>query len=362
MGNLPVAAANAVGIVGKSAAILDDFDAMHRGQSLIPRLTGASSAGGAQAVSASSLGNYWSSTRVYEIGFMLTNPIPGIKIHRVAGANGVGNAILTATGANTLAFTGVDGTRGNPVTITNGQIRAIEDLDDPEKYVLVERTSANDLAGTCTVICKRIYNNIIGMSNAAQSAVEIVRCIAFRNESYYQLKEVKFWVDTLGTTYVSDAGQLGASGSGTITTTSDLSAWPSSGGLHIYTAAGALKEIVYYTSRTSTVLTVPAAGRGLLGTAAAAGAADDDIIPVPLIRLAADYPAAGAVKTASDENDVASLAALSFDSGITAATGVSVGVILPGDWVGVWIRASLPAAMTAIPKLLNAINWSYKAQ
>ena len=77
------------------------------------------------------------------------------------------------------------------------------------------------------------------------------------------------------------------SGSGTITTAtaSGFADWPSQGWARIKTSGGTLREIVYYTSRTATSLTVPSAGRARLGSSAAAGSATDTVDAVPGLRI-----------------------------------------------------------------------------
>jgi hypothetical protein len=74
------------------------------------------------------------------------------------------------------------------------------------------------------------------------------------------------YIGTLGTQRVSAGGQLGASGSGTITISRRFLRLADTGFCHVKTSGGSTREIVYYSSRTGTVLTVPTAGRGLLGT------------------------------------------------------------------------------------------------
>lgn len=86
----------------------------------------------------------------------------------------------------------------------------------------------------------------------------------------------------------TDDGQLGDSGAGTISTTGDFDAagdvWPASGYAQVLNSSGALRETIYYSSRTSTALTVDANGRAQLGTSADAGESDDTVVPGDVVE------------------------------------------------------------------------------
>ena len=85
-----------------------------------------------------------------------------------------------------------------------------------------------------------------------------------------------WWGSTTGTQQISNSGQLGASGAGTISTTGSFATWPASG-LCLITNAGVVREFVFYSSRTAQTLTVPATGRARLGTSQSAGAGTDTL-------------------------------------------------------------------------------------
>lgn len=91
-----------------------------------------------------------------------------------------------------------------------------------------------------------------------------------------------------GTEQTTDDAQLGDSGSGTITTTGDFDdaggPWPSVGYAQVLTASGGVRETIYYSSRTSTSLTVDANGRGQIGTSADAGESDDTVVPGDIVE------------------------------------------------------------------------------
>ena len=364
MADLPIAIGVEMGMAVANAAILDNFDDRHRANSMVLLHTSAATPGAEQKNPDACLGGNWSSTYMTQLGHFLYNPIPGIQVLEVSGANGLGLGLLTAPTVDTLSYRSPTGTAGPSVTIANGETKAIESGTNPGAWVIVTRTSANDLGGTCVIDIREIYNNGIGASNPAQSAIDKVRALAYRNESYFQTLENFVWIATLGTNQTTDTAQLPGAGSGTIEVSGDFTDWDDlpqkCGFAHIKTAAGATREVVYYTSRTDTVLTVPAGGRAQLGTAAGAGAADDDVYPVPGMRIGFEVPVAGAIQVVGDEDTLP--AAINWSIGITAATGLDLGTIMGGSWRGIWERYDYPATMTATPRMRNQINWGYLAQ
>ena len=181
-----------------------------------------------------------------------------------------------------------------------------------------------------------------------------------RNENASQINSVRFALNILGTPRVSAAGQLGASGAGTISISAgDFTDWPASGWCRIETAADAEREIVYYSSRTTTALTVPAAGRGLLGTSAAAGAADDNIYPVPGIRLAKEAPSADAIQTIASETTAPT--GVTWNSAIRLSDGLQIGNLASLAKYGLWVHRQIPAGAAAIASMLNLLQWDFDA-
>jgi len=167
------------------------------------------------------------------------------------------------------------------------------------------------------------------------------------------------WLNTLGTQRTSDTGQLGASGAGTVETTGSLADWPDNGFCRITQSGGTLREIVYYSARTDTVLTVPAAGREQLGTSASAGAASDTIDAVPGLKIAKEEPSEEAFTELTDENDTASVSGFTWKTGITESTGLDVGDLTAGNMTGLWLWLVIVAGQTAAPLLENALCFKY---
>jgi len=341
-------------------------DEKTRADSLRMYMTGAGSDGGAQTDPDACLGNYRSSTECTQLGNTVTSPISNVTINHVNGANGVGDGTLAAASVDTLKWTAPSGTLGDAVTIANGETKVLEDGAEPEKCIRVTRSSATDLSGTATVSLAEEYNNLVGFDNIssaeASAGDDEYRCICVKNESTMTVSSVKAYVATLGTQVTTNSTQLGASGAGTITTTGSFADWGERGFAHVKSAAGATKEIVYYNSRTATALTVAAAGRGLLGTSATAGAAEDTTDHVAPIRLAKEAPTgsstAGYAETIADEDTAP---AATMDSGCTLATGLDIGTLLTGEIYFIWIHRHAPVGQVSDATCYQRFNLSYEA-
>jgi hypothetical protein len=335
-------------------------------------LTGASSDGGAQTDPDASLGNYRSSTLCEFLDSEITNAISNVTVDFISGANGEGAGTLTATGNDSLAWTPPGGSQGDAVTIANGETKILEGgSSSPEKYIRVSRTSADNLTGTATVTLSDVFNDVVGFDNVSSdesSAGDVeYRCLCLKNDASSEIKNLTVWLGTLGTQRVSASTQLGASGAGTIAISSgNFSDWPDSGFCRIQESDGTLREIVYYSSRTSTELTIPTAGRGLLGTSAGAGASDDTVDAVPGIRIAKEAPSAQSSGYFTDKTSAgegSQPAGLSWATAITSsdANVIDIGDLSAGNIYGLWIERTVVAGAIAEADVLNLINWSFDA-
>ena len=337
-----------------------------RADSLREYLTGVASDGAAQPNPDASLGGYRSSTVATSFDITVTNPIAGINIAYAGGGNAPGNGTLNAVDTNTLQWKCADGSYGASVSIANGETKIVESYNAPGAYLRVTRTSAADLSGTATVTLTTQLNNVFGMddvsSTEASSGDTEYRATLIKNESTAAIANFRRWIGSLGTAQVADATQLGASGAGTLVTTGSLSTWPESGFCHIKNG-GATREIVYYSERTDTTLTVPEDGRGMLGTTATAGASTDTITPVPGIALAIDpdgVTASGpAIQTVIDENTAPS--GLTWLTGITADTGLNIGAMEAGQQIGIWMKREVPPGAVATTTATTLIQDSFDA-
>ena len=338
-------------------------DQQTNADSLWVYLSGAGSDGGAQTDPDAALGNYRSSTLAEPIGFSITSPISNITVDFVSGENGTGSGSLAATGADELKYTAPGGAQGAGVTILNGETKIIEDTTI-DKYVRVTRTSATALTGTATVVCAESVGNVYGLDDwtgdEAAAGDDEYRAVIIKNMNVASITLVTAWVGTLGTQAVSDSAQLGASGAGTITTTGSFATWPASGFCHIRETDGTHREIVYYSSRTTTSLTVPAVGRALLGSSAAAGAATDTVDAVPGIRLAEEAPSAqpaGFIQTIADEDTAPT--GRTWNNSCWKAGGISIGTLATTNIEGLWIHRHVPAGAVADPNVLQKVMFGF---
>lgn len=328
---------------------------------LLMYLTGASSDGGSQDDPDASLGNYRSSSLGGQPGFLVDNPIPGLKIERIGMGNGFGIGTLEAFDNNKIRWTAPDDTVGAYDTIANGQTRMlISGSGQTTQYIVVSCHTDQGLSGSASITIVPTYNNVIGMSNIPSgSSSDKVRCVALKNVGSRKIKSIKIWLATLATQQISDDGQLGGSGAGSIETTGSFSDWPDTGFCRITQSNGTLREIVYYQSKTDTVLSIPANGRGLLGTSASAGAATDKLDCVPGLKIATELPVSDQFTEASDEYDTAAVSGLGWSTGITKETGLYVSSLDDGDMIGLWLWLAVVNGRIAAPLLENTILWEF---
>ena len=324
-----------------------------RADSLREYLTGASSDGGVQTDPDASIGNYRSSTEAISMTAVRTSAIANITIDHIGGGNAVGAGTLNVVDSNTLQWKDYGGAYGASVPIANGETKIVEADSDPGAYLRVTRTSATALTGTETTTLSRAINNVFGMDDVSSAEAtagdDEYRGTIVVNESVASVLLFKRWLGTIGTALVSGTTQLGASGAGTIKIASGSFAdWPESGFCRIETSGDAEREIVYYSERNDDELTVPAAGRQMLGTTNAAGAADDNIYCVPPIAISIDdggvTAPGGAIETLANEDTEPTGAV--WKTGIRAADGISIGTMTAGQQVGMWQwREAAPGAV-----------------
>lgn len=331
--------------------------------------TGAAADGDAQTDPDASLGNYRSSTEAERTGILYNALIRGLQVtfgSRANGATGTTGSITLATGTSARYTAEGSSIPGAEKEIPYDTIVTLADGADPSKFIRVRRVMTTPMSGHGTVTFFDQFNNVFGMLNAdnteqgAGSAK--YRAVMVRNVSSELASSIVFRVLPLdGTVATTSAGQLGASGSGTITGATDAFCdWPITGWARIQDSGGTLREIVHYTSRTDTALTVPSAGRGRLGTSAGAGAATDTATPVPGIRIAwedASPKAGGNVQTIADEDTAPT--GVTWSTAITVAAGVSAGQLDGGDQGALWIHRELPAGVAASPEQHSHIEMSF---
>lgn len=331
-------------------------------------LSGAASDGAAQADPAAALGNYRGDTEWQLLG--VQGALLGFVVAFAAGRNGPGTGTLETDGAGSVRWRAPgSATPGAYVAIADSETKLLLDGDDPKKFVRVTRDAATaPAASTAPILLVEIFNSLLDNvagdagNDESGSGDDEYRCLFIRNDSAKNASSVKVWVKPLlAASETSDGAQLAGAGAGTIETTGDFHGWPASGFARIVTSGGTLREIVYYSARTATVLTVPAGGRGRLGTSAAAGAADDEIWSVPGWRIAKEAPSAqpnGFVQTIADED--AAPTAVTFATGISADDAVEIGTLKAGEIYGLWIHREIIASHVASAQVRASLAWSWK--
>lgn len=339
-----------------------------RGDTVREYLSGAASDGGIQTSPALSLGGRRSSTEVVSLGMVITNAIPNVTISHASGANPIGAGLLTAIDDNNLRWKPFGDADYGPPARFDGvdQDGVVEANGTPGRFLRVTATTPLNHV-TSTVTLSYIENTLYGFPDVsideAAAGVNHYRASIVKNVGSTAISGYNKYLATLGTPATSSAGSLPASGEGTITTGTNFDSWPSSGWCQVRSSVGVLKEIVYYSSRTSTALTVPADGRSLLGTSATAGATNDVVYPVPGIAIGLDP--AGVLTGSAPIQTVASPTAapvgVTWVTGIDASGGLSVGTLQPNEQVGVWLWRQIPPGTAATPTMLNKVWDTFNA-
>ncbi len=339
-----------------------------RADTLNEYLTGAGSDGGTQTAPNAALGNYRSSTEALVYGITITSAIANISITFASGGNVPGAGSLQCIDANSLQWKDASGASYGPaVSVSNGASAVLEVGGAPGAYIRITRTSATALVpGTATVTLAYILDNVFALADVtsaqATSGEVTYRGTIVKNVGSGNAINYFRWIGQLGTAQVSNTTQLGSSGAGTIVTTGTFVDWPVSGFCRIQTSGGSLREIVYYTSRTNTTLTVPSAGRSMLSSTAAAGSSTDNIYSVPGIAIAIDtagVTAAAAIQTIANETTAPT--SVSWVTGITSGTGLNIGTVTPGQQVGIWIKRQVAPGATSTTNLQSLIQSQFDA-
>jgi hypothetical protein len=258
-----------------------------------------------------------------------------------SGKNGIGVGVIEVVSSSKLRYTAPGSTvPGTAVTILNGETKALVDGADSSKWVRVTRTSASAMAGSGAIEFLPAFLNVFAMGNETAGSTIRYRAVFLRNNGAIGLEALKLAIHPFTAAVTTTGGGLPGAGAGTITGPTDAFAgWPHRGWARIHDSGGTEKEVVYYVSRTRTVLTVESAGRSCLGTSAAAGAADDTIRSVPGIRIAwenASPKVNGSVQTIASETTAPT--GLSFTRAVTVATGISAGNLFQNEQGAVWIE------------------------
>lgn len=341
-----------------------------RADSLREFLTGAGSDGGSQVSVDACFGNFRSSTEALSFGIQLTSALTNVSVDYASGGNAPGAGTLTCVSANDLAWNDNGESQGPTVNLpSNGSTAILEASGNAGAYIRVTRTSGSAMSGgPCTVTLTTLVNGFFGFpdvtSAQASAGISQYRASIVKNVASGSVLNFLRWITDLAASKVSDGGVLGASGSGTITTTGSFSTWPNTGYAQImHSDDVTLREVVYYTSRSSTVLTVPAAGRGLLGTSAGAGNTADIVHSTPGVAIALDVngvQAAGSA-IATIAGATTAPAGVTWNLGFTSALGLNIGTLTTGQQIGIWLWRQIPAGAISTPLANIQFSDSYDA-
>ena len=289
--------------------------------------------------------------------FLVDTPIPQIVITGVGTGNGTGTGLLSATATNALTWRAPGDTApGTAVTIAANEHKLLEG-STANKWIRVfwdGDYSTEALVGFDAV---QLLESVADAPNLTPGDTKYTAImLTNQNALAADITSIKLWVGTLGTQRVTGSAQLSGSGAGTITTATanGFADWPECGWAHIKNGA-TTREIVYYTSRTATSLTVPSGGRGLLGTSAAAGANTDTVDAVPPIRIAKEtVDSDNKIQVIADDETAPT--GVTWSTAITSATGITHTTLMSNDNLGLWIEFDIASVAIAKPDYRLPVN------
>jgi hypothetical protein len=318
--------------------------------------TGATSDGVPQDVPGDSLGGYLSSSQVKTMKYV-PNAIPdNIEVEYVSAANGEGTGALIFTGAAATWQAPGSATAGASVGILTGETKVLEDGESSEKYVRITKISAEVATLTGSLSLTFDENNAIVGDNVPEALAlaggSVYRAVGLDNGSAGTITGIKVFSGPQEAAVVSDNEFLPASGVGELRSSKYVGIFPDSGHFGIFSAVGALKEVVY-AHRSTFGYDVDAADRGRCGTSATLGAIDDTFAPYYGAELALEVPVADQITAAADEETPP--AAITFSSAFTEATAVTHASLAAGDWVGIHIKRDTAAASLQTPQILGGL-------
>lgn len=327
--------------------------------------TGAGADGDVQDDATLSIGGFRSSSLAATLGMQIAAPIKNKSITFASPNNPTGPGVLTALDSVTLSWQPYGAAvAGEPEVFTLGSTEThIVEGVDPTHYLVVQATPPF-LPGSEIVTLFEVLESVVSLDNVldadATAGINQYRAVILKNRSNKDVMSFQRWLGTLGTSQTSNEAVLGGAGSGAVRSSSVLSDWPTSGWCQIMNGSS-IREVVYYSSRTLYELTVPAAGRGMLGTSAAAGALTDTINAVPGIAIALDpngvQDSGSSIELLAD--DVTAPAGVTWNLSTTAAAGLQIPRLAPGKQVGVWIWRHIPAGAIYIANAHNKIKTSF---
>jgi hypothetical protein len=304
----------------------------------------------AQPLEASNLGGHRSSTELDLLAAF--GAMARLDIQRAGSANSAGVGSLEADGAGAFRWTAPGSAVAGPwVTIADGQAGILPDGQQASHALRVAR-SGTPGAGVESIKVLEIFNNSVGLSDitdAQRTAGRAEYRALFLQNAGAAAQDVAVYLGNLGTQRALHASGYGASGAVTVTVASGtFKDWPASG----YVQNERTGEVLYYSARTTTALTVPAAGRDVWGelSGGAAGLSADALYPVPGLRIALEEPdaqPAGAVQTIANVTTAPAGLTWKHPSNSASADVLTRNALGAGEILALWLQRTVPAGSTA---------------
>jgi len=347
--------------------------------SLVIWFTGATVYSGEQTNQAASLGNFRSSYEAERIAFEVFGILSGVRVLFASRENldtrrfpyEPQDGSLAVVDGNNVRYT-APGDSPGPITLLPVGTTKLISSGDPGKWIRVERSATGTtLAGGYSIQFSDQFNNVFGASNVPEALSAAggsrYRAVMLETRSMATVTNIRVYLATFGSPVVTNNMTLPAAGAGTISGQPDLfCSWERYGYAQVRRVDGTLREIVYYSSRDATTLTVPATGRGLLGTVASGGVATDRVYPTAGVRFGIE-PASpqigGPIQTIPNESTAPSTAGFvggTWSSGITPAGGVLVGDLATFRQAGLWYERLTTAGAIATPEVFNMFRVQYQ--
>jgi len=292
---------------------------------------------------------------------IVTDAIPPLIIEYIGGdtPEGTGEISGLDTG-NLVAWKAPGDDFGTSVAIANGGVAVLES-DTLPSWVRVRRDSSATIESTMSLQVRKIYDNLVGMGDvdAAHSASGDNEYLAGMVCNHGTVStDVSIYLKPLGTIRTTTLTQLASTGGGYINCgTNTLTDWKPRGWALIRKADDSIREAVYYTSRTSSTISVPAGagvGRARLGTTASAGANTDTITPIAGLRLALEAPTGeGVIQTIANRRTAPT--GVSWAIPTTPGTALTITGLLPTGNHGLWIHREIPVSCIGALEYESAI-------
>lgn len=330
------------GVLAGGAAAVICSNNTSLGNSLVVWLTGATFEAGPQPKQSLSLGGYRSLTEALHCGFLEAQAIPNVNILSTSHQTGVGS--VHPVGTSSVAFAADGGATGQSQPLEVGFPVVLQD-GSTDAWVKVVQTTSDDLAGLTAVEFTEDFSNVFsGGDDATVSGLSSYRAVMITNQSLNPVTSIRLWVNPLAASSTT-TGTLGSSGGATLTGT--FSQWPWEGFANVQPYG----EVVYYSGRTDTTLTV--AIRGCVNTTISA-VSNPTLYPVGPIRIGYETPSGDHIQTIVNETTPPS--GIIFSTAITSSTGLSLGTLNPYGHMGLWISRVIPSGVNAYPEITNSIG------